>query len=171
MATGFEIMLPENLMSDIDFLSKNAKEIFKGVAKAGAEQAAENMKPRALKAFKPQTGPKVNQKLVVTKPYITRNGTINCAARYYGYIPLKSGKQWYQKKNGKVYGPYPGVPAGLLVALADQGRSIGSEMPQQFRDYWYGTKYPIITPAFNAQNVMDAMRKAQEKLSGGRLKW
>lgn len=167
----FEAQLPTDILKDVDFLAKNAVEIFGGMTKAGAEVAAENMKQRARKALKSNIAGAVANKIKVTKTYETKKREIATAARAYGYVPKKDGKPFVLKKNGKTYTYNQGVPAPLLLNLADQGKSIASTMVPQFRDYWMGIKYPIVIPAFaDTQGIEAAMLKAQEKLSGGLLK-
>jgi len=167
----FEAQLPADILKDVDFLANNAMKIFGGMTKAGAEVAAENMKQRTKKALKSNIAGKVAAKIKVTKSYTTRKHEIATAARAYGYVAKSDGKPFYLSKKGKKYGPYPGIPSALLLNLADNGKSIASTMPAQFRDYWNGVKYPIVAPAFgDTKRIEKAMLKAQEELSGGLLK-
>lgn len=166
----FEMGLPTDILKDVNFIEKNAVNIFKGMVKAGAEVAADNMRQRTRKALKSNISGKVAAKIKVTKPYETRRHEIAAGSRGYGYIPKSDGKPFVLKKKGKTYSYNQGVPVALLMSLADQGRSISSTMVPQFRQYWMGVKYPIVTPAFADKKIEGAMLKAQEKLSGGLLK-
>lgn len=166
----FEAGLPTDILNDVDFLKANAVDIFKGMTKAGAKVAGDNMKRRVKSALRSGVGDKVNSKLRITKSYETKKKEITTAARYYGYVTKKDGKPFYITKSGKKYGPYPGVPAALLVNLADSGKSIKSTMVPQFLEYWNGIKYPIVTPAFADRAIETAMLKEQERLSKGLLK-
>lgn len=162
----FTAELPTDILKDVDFLQNNAVDIFKGMTKAGAEVAAENMKSRARHAFRGDVATKVNAGLKVTKPYETKRREIATGARYYGYIKKKDGRPF--KVKGHSYNQ--GVPIPLLVSLADAGKSISSTMVPQFRRYWNGVKYPIVTPAFaNSAPIEAAMLKTQKELSGGLL--
>ena len=161
----FTAELPTDILKDVNFLENNAIDIFKGMTKAGAEVAAENMKRRVGQAFKSDVAAKINSRLRVTKSYETRKKEIATAARFYGYIPRKNGSK--VKIKGK-YG-YGGVPVPLLVALKDQGRSVAFTMPAPLRGYWTRTKYPITVPAFADGRIEQVMLKAQKELSGGLL--
>ena len=162
----FKAIAPTEVLKEVEYIENHAIDIFKGMTKAGAERAAENMRPRAVKAFRNGVGAKVNARLKVTKPYETRRGSIATGARYYGYIPKKDGKPF--KIKGYSYNQ--GVPVPLLVALADEGRSIASTMVPQFRRYWNGIKYPITRPAFaDTAGITNVMLKAQKELSKGIL--
>ena len=165
MAT-FKVELPTDIINDVEKIERNAVDIFKGVTKAGAEVAAENMKQRVNHAFKGSVAQKINSRLKITKSYETRKREIATAARYYGYIPRKDGSTVRIK--GK-YG-YAGVPVPLLLALKDEGRSVAYTMPSALRGYWTRTKYPITRPAFADGRIEKVMLEAQETLSGGLLK-
>ena len=169
MAT-FKAEAPTDVLEDINFLKNNAIDIFKGMTKAGAEVAAENMKAGAAKTFKGGMASKINAKLKVTKPYETRKHEIATGARYYGYLPTARHKGSFTIKiKGKQYGPYPGLPAPLLANLGEYGTS-SKAMPKQFKEYWDGNKRPFIRPAFsNAAPIESAMLKAQKELSKGIL--
>ena len=162
----FEAGLPTDILKDVEFVENNAVDIFKGMTKAGAEVAAQNMRNRVGHAFKGSVAVQSNAGLKVTKPYETKRREIATGARFYGYIPKKDGKPF--KVKGYSYNQ--GVPRPLLVALADEGKSVSSSMVRVFRDYWNGHKYPITIPAFaNSAPIEAAMLKAQKELSGGRL--
>jgi len=166
----FNAGLPTDILENVNFVENNAIDIFKGMTKAGAEVAAENMKANATRAFKGSTASKMNAKLKITKPYETRKREITTAARYYGYIPKSGGGQFYLSQKGRKYGPYPGIPVSLLGNLVEYGVK-SRTMPRQFRRYWDGQKHPFVRPAFSDTNgITDAMLKAQQELSKGLLK-
>lgn len=169
MAT-FTAEAPTDVLKDVNFLEKNAIDIFKGMTKAGAEVAAENIKSNAGRTFKNGMAAKVNAKLKVTKPYETKKHEIATGARYYGYLTTNRHKGSFSIKiKGKQYGPYPGLPAAILANLAEYGTS-SKAMPAQFKEYWDGVKKPFIRPAFsNSASIEKAMMKAQKKLSKGIL--
>ena len=169
MAT-FKAEAPTDVLKDVNFLERNAIDIFKGMTKAGAEVAAENIKANANRTFKNGMAAKVNAKLKVTKPYETRKHEIATGARYYGYLQTKRHDGSFSiKVKGKKYGPYPGLPASILANLAEYGTS-SRAMPAQFREYWNGVKRPFIRPAFsNSAPIENAMLKAQKELSKGIL--
>lgn len=165
----FNATLPTAILDDVNFLERNAIDIFKGMTKAGAKVAAANMKANATRAFRGNTAAKMNAKLKITKPYETKKREITTAARYYGYIPKKGGGQFYLSQKGRKNGPYPGIPTKLLGNLAEYGvRS--RAMPRQLRAYWDGHKHPFVRPAFSDTNgITSAMLKAQKELSKGLL--
>ena len=160
----FTAELPTDILKDVNFVERNAIDIFKGMTKAGAEVAAENMRQGASRSFKHGVGAKMNSKLKVTKSYETRKREIATKAAYYGYIPRKDGRRVKIK-----HGYYPGVPAPLLVNLVEFGTS-SQKMPRQFKHYWDGQKKPFVRPAFSdTGGITRAMLKAQKELSGGIL--
>lgn len=155
---------PTDILKDVTFLEKNALDIFKGMTKAGAEIAAQNMKAGANRAFKSGTGAQVNSKLKITKSYLTRKKEVTTKAAYYGYIPRKDGRR--VKIKG---GYYPGVPVPLLCNLVEYGTS-SPRMPRQLKEYWDGQKKPFARKAFaDVAGISAAMLKAQKQLSGGLL--
>lgn len=161
----FTAELPTDILKEVNFVEKNAIDIFKGMTKAGAEVAAENMRQGANRAFKHGVGAKMNSKLKVTKSYETRKKEITTKAAYYGYIPRKDGRRVKIKGNY-----YPGVPAPLLGNLVEFGTS-STKMPRQFKEYWDGQKKPFVRPAFSdTGRITAAMLNAQKELSGGILK-
>lgn len=165
----FEAQLPTEILREIETVERNALDIFKGMTKAGAQYAVENMKANAAKAFRGGVGAKVAAKAKVTKPYITRKNEITTKAAFYGYIEKSDGKAFYMSQKGKKFGPYPGIPVPLLCNLAEFGAS-SARMPGPFRRYWNGNKHPIKRPAFsNSKGIEAAMLKAQKQLSGGLL--
>ena len=160
----FVAALPTEVLKDVDFLQNNCIDIFKGMTKAGAQVAAQNMKAGALRAFKGDTAAKMNTKLKVTKSYETKKGEITTAARYYGYIARKDGSRVKIKGNF-----YPGVPIPLLGNLVEFGVK-SSRMPQQFKEYWDGQKHPFVRPAFSdTRGISEAMLQTQKELSKGLL--
>ena len=160
----FTAGLPTDILKDVSFLEKNALDIFKGMTKAGAKVAAENMKVGATRAFKGDTAVRINSKLRVTRSYETRKKEITTKAAYYGYLPKKDGRK--VKVKG---GFYPGVPVPLLCNLVEYGTS-SAIMPKQFKKYWDGQKRPFARPAFSdTGGITAAMLKAQKELSGGLL--
>lgn len=159
----FVANLPADILKDIDFVQKNAIDIFKGMTKAGAEVAADNMRVGATRAFPGSLSASVNAKLRVTKSYETRRREITTKAAYYGYIPRRDGSR--VRIRG---GSYPGVPVPLLCNLVEYGTS--GAMPEPLKRYWSGRKSPFIRAAFSrTSSIREAMLTAQKELSGGLL--
>lgn len=160
----YQMELPTDILRDVEFLQKNAVDIFGGMTRAGAEVAKGLIAEGAKRVFKPKTAAKMNQKLKITKTYITHSDNgINTKVAYYGYIPRENGMPF------KIRGyTSPGVPAPFLAALREYGGNLG-QMPDQFKRYWKAKK-PFIRPAFEQKAQLEkAMLKAQKELSKGIL--
>jgi len=161
----FTMELPTEILKDVDFVQKNAIEIFGGMTRAGAKVVKADIEARTRTVFKPATAEKMNKKLKITKTYDTpSDGGINTKVAFYGYIKKVNGLPF--KIRG--YTSKQGVPAPFLAALREYGGDLG-QMPEQFKRYWRQKK-PFVRPAFaNKTAITNAMLKAQKELSGGIL--
>lgn len=135
----FEMVLPKELLKDIEYLQNNSEEIFGGMTKAGAEVVYHNIKTNVPSSFRNSD---IMNCLEITKIYKTpSDGGINTKVAFYGY---------FTNKNGKV------TPAPLVANVFEYGSSKQS-------------KKPFLRKSFNKNQIEKAMLEAQLKLSKGLL--
>lgn len=137
----FELVLPTDVMRDIQKVYDHADEIFGAMTRAGAEVVESQ-----VKANLPQGMRNSNMLgcLKLTEVYKTpSDGGINTKVGFFGYFMNEDGRR---------------IPAPLVANVFEYGRS-NSPFPKQ----------PFFRKSFKKNAIEDAMLKAQRKASGGIL--
>ena len=145
MAT-VKMVLPTEVIKEIEFISQNSKKIFGNMTKAGAEVAYKNIVNNVPAGMK-QSGELMNC-LRITKTYETpSDGGINTKVLFSGYFTNENGVK---------------TPAPLVANIFEYGRSYESK---------HGgiTKQPFLRRSFNKSQIERAMLDAQRKESRGLL--
>lgn len=135
----FEIELPNEILKDIEKISKNTDKIFGEMTKAGAEVVYRNVKTNIPNSF---ANSDIMNCLKITKVYKTpSDGGINTKVAFYGYFINENGVR---------------TPAPLVANVFEYGSS-------KF------TKRPFFRKSFNKSQIENAMKEAQKRASGGLL--
>lgn len=141
-----KVELPTEVIKEIEFLSKNSKDIFGKMTKAGAEVAYKNIVNNVPAGMK-QSSELMNC-LRITKVYTTpSDGGINTKVLFSGYFTNENGVK---------------TPAPLVANIFEYGRSFESK---------HGgiVKQPFLRRSFNKNQIEKAMLDAQRKESRGLL--
>lgn len=138
----FNIELPTELVNEITRLADKSDKVFGEMVKAGAEVVKNNIYNNVPQGIR--TSPMMKN-LKITKVYKTPSDDgINCTVGFYGY---------FRNEDNRL------TPAPLVANVFEYGRS-NSAFP----------KKPFMRRSFKKAEIEAAMRKAQEKASGGLLK-
>jgi len=136
----YEMVVPNEVLKDIEYLTNNSEKIFGEMTKAGAEVVLNNVKSNVPSSFKDS---KIMNCLTITKVYKTpTDDGINTKVAFYGY---------FENKNKKI------VPAPLVCNVIEYGSSTVS-------------KKPFMRRSFKKAQIEAAMLEAQTRLSKGLLK-
>ena len=136
----FEMVVPNDVLKDLDYLTNNSEKIFGEMTKAGAEVVYQNVKSNVPSTFK---NSKIMDCLTITKIYKTpTDDGINTKVAFYGY---------FENKNHKI------VPAPLVCNVIEYGSTTVS-------------KKPFMRRSFKKAQIEKAMLEAQKNLSKGLLK-
>ena len=136
----YEMVVPNEVLKDIEYLTNNSEKIFGEMTKAGAEVVLNNVKSNVPSSFKDS---KIMNCLTITKVYKTpTDDGINTKVAFYGY---------FENKNKKI------VPAPLVCNVIEYGSTTVS-------------KKPFMRRSFKKAQIETAMLEAQERLSKGLLK-
>ena len=148
----FEAELPNNLIKEFENLYSNLEENLGKMTRAGAEVAYKNVLNNMRKAFKNPS--RLEKNLKITKTYKTRSDSgINTKIGFYGYLEGSEGQKlsYRNKKTGKRYVYYNGIPASLVARAREFGSSRGE------------TKKPFFRKSFKKSEIEKAMLAEQEK--------
>jgi len=136
---GFKIELPNDIIKDIEKISKDSDKIFGEMTKAGAAVVEKNIIANVPKSIRESNMMKC---LKVTNVYKTPSDDgINTKVAFYGYFENEDGKT---------------VPAPLVANVFEYGKSGFA-------------KRPFLRKSFKKKEIEDAMMQAQIKASGGLL--
>ena len=136
---SFDMVLPNEILKDLEKISKNTDKIFGEMTKAGAEVVYRNVKTNIPNSF---ANSDIMNCLKITKVYKTpSDGGINTKVAFYGYFINENGVR---------------TPAPLVANVFEYGSS-------KF------TKRPFFRKSFNKYQIENAMKEAQKRASGGLL--
>lgn len=141
-----KVELPTEVLKEIEFISKNTKNIFGKMTTAGAEVAYKNIVNNVPAGMK-QSAELMNC-LRITKVYETPSDAgINTKVLFSGYFTNENGVK---------------TPAPLVANIFEYGRSEESK---------HGgiIKQPFLRKSFNRTQITKAMLEAQKKESRGLL--
>ena len=135
----FQAIIPKDVLSDIDFLSKNFKTIFGGMTHEGAEVVYQNVVSNVPSGIRNSN---MMNNLKISKVYETPSDDgINSKVLFAGYF-LNENDVW--------------TPAPLVANVFEYGST-------KF------TKQPFFRKSFRKAQIERAMEKAQKELSRGIL--
>ena len=135
----FTLELPDEILKDVQNIEKNAKKIFGGMTKAGAEVVLSNVKANAPAGWKDS---EIMNNIGLTKTYDTPSDDgINTKVIISGYFTNENGVK---------------TPAPLVANVFEYGST-------KFQ------KQPFFRRSFRKNQIEEAMLKAQKELSGGLL--
>lgn len=141
-----KVELPTEVLKEIEFISKNAKNIFGKMTTAGAEVAYKNIVNNVPAGMK-QSAELMNC-LRITKVYETpTDAGINTKVLFSGYFTNENGVK---------------TPAPLVANIFEYGRSEESK-------HGGVIKQPFLRKSFNRTQITKAMLEAQKKESRGLL--
>ena len=137
----FNLELPNDIIKDIQKVSKNADEIFGKMTQAGAAVVEKHIRANVPKAI---ANSRMMDCLKVTDVYKTPSDDgINTKVAFYGYFDNENGKR---------------TPAPLVANVFEYGRS-NAPFPKQ----------PFLRKSFKKKEIEEAMLKEQKRASGGLL--
>lgn len=135
----FDMVLPKEIMKDIEYINNNSDRIFGEMTKAGAEVTLKNVKSNIPPNFYDSD---IMNCLKITKIYKTpTDNGINTKVGFYGYFTNENGVK---------------TPAPLVVNVFEYGSS-------KF------TKRPFFRKSFKKADIEKAMLEAQKQYSRGLL--
>lgn len=145
----FQVELPNDLIKQVEAISKDTNRILGEMTRAGAEVVESQMKNNAPQLLKSH--------IKVSKTYKTpSDGGVNTKVYVSGYIPFSDpNRKLFTRKNGsgKNYSTDKGVPADFLANLYEYGRST-APFP----------KHPFVRKSFKKKEIEEAMEKKREQL-------
>lgn len=149
----FELIIPDDVIKDIEKISKNADEIFGGMTKAAADMVASSARGACPNS-------KLASHIKVTKTYKTPSDHgINNKVYISGYIPFSGNRKSFSRSGRSgMYTTTKGIPAPFLANMYEYGRSDGT-FPRK----------PFFWTAFKTGMIEAVMKKKQKELSGGIL--
>lgn len=137
----FEVILPLEIIEEIEKIEKNVTNIFGEMTKAGAElvrKKIESYLPKNISASN------MRNNLFVSRTYRTpTDGAINNKVGFAGYFINKKGKK---------------TPAPLVATLIEYG-GVNNQYP----------KHPFFRKSFVKKEIEQEMFRKQVRLSGGLL--
>lgn len=137
-----DIVLPDDVLKDIQYISENSEKIFGEMTKAGAKVAYDNITRTVPKAIKQSS---MMNNLKMSKVYKTPSDDgINTKVLFAGYFTNENGVK---------------TPAPLVANMFEYGTT---------KRKW--KKHPFLRASFMNGNIERAMLKAQEEYSKGLLK-
>lgn len=161
----FTLELPNEIVKDIEKVSKNTDKIFGAMTQAGAEVVAQNVRAKA-------PIPEIAKGVKVSKVYKTPSDDgINTKVYISGYAPFKNGRTSFSRRGrvgGNSYSSTKGVPLGFLAQVYEFGTSPRFTDKGGYRGF-IGKK-PFFRKGFKKDQIEVVMQKVQEKESGGLLK-
>ena len=136
---GFDLELPDDLVSNLKMITENTDEMFGRMTKAGAEVTLNNIKSNIPKSFADSN---IMNCLKITRVYKTpTDNGINTKVGFFGYFTNKNGVK---------------TPAPLVANVFEYGSS-------KF------TKQPFFRRSFKKAQIEKAMLEAQKRYSKGLL--
>ena len=116
--------LPTEIIKQFESLEKSSEKTLGKMTKAGAEVGLKNIRNNMSSVFRSSTKSKMEEGLLVTKTYKTKDGTIGNFVGFYGYIPFSDpNRKVFRRKggNGGYYETDKGVPRDFLAQLYEYG--------------------------------------------------
>lgn len=137
-----DMVLPDEVLKDFQFLNENSEKIFGEMTKAGAKTVKQNILRTIPSSIKKSN---MMKNLKISKVYKTPSDEgINTKIAFYGYFTNEDGIK---------------TPAPLVANMFEYGTS-----KRKF------PKHPFLRASFMNGNIERAMLKAQEQYSKGLLK-
>lgn len=145
----FQVELPNDLIKQVEAISKDTNRILGEMTRAGAEVVESQMKNNAPDILKSH--------IKLSKTYKTpSDGGVNTKVYVSGYIPFSDpNRKFFVRKDGsgKNVPTDKGVPADFLANLYGYGRST-APFP----------KHPFVRKSFKKKEIEEAMEKKREQL-------
>ena len=159
---SFNLLLPTDVIKDIEKINKNSDKIFGGMTKAGAEVVRNNVKANVPI---PELASHVKTSVTYKTP---SDGGINTKVYISGYLPFKNGKTKFTRRaGGRNYETTKGVPAPFVANVYEYGTSNRYTDKGAYRGKM--SKKPFFRKSFRPSQIKAAMEKAQKELSRGLL--
>lgn len=148
----FEVVMPTDVLKDIQFISNNCRQIFGDMTQEGAKVVYNNILQNVPSEMKKNA--ELMNTLKITKVYETpTDNGINTKVAFYGYF-MNEHKQI--------------VPAPLVANAFEYGTSARWTLSGKYRGQI--SKKPFMRRSFNKNQIEKAMLQAQRRLSKGILK-